>query len=800
MGLALAIALPCLSRAEFPTKANAANLVLWYDQPADKWIQALPVGNGRLGAMIFGQPEHERLQLNDVTVWSGNPQLDADRKDAYTHLPEIRKAIREKRYKDAENLCRQYFTSPVGYPNSYQTLGDLNLDFTLPGGSVSDYRRWLDIGDAIAGVQFKAGSSQFSREIFSSAPAGAIVQRLTSDRKGSLSFKLKLSRGQNAQTKFVAPNTLVMTGNTGNTLSFEVDVRVLTKGGQIKGDGDHLAVDGADEAVILLTAATTYALDYDKGFKGGDLSNAGKQMNAALSQGSYEALRAAHVADYTKYFDRVHIDLGKADTSKPTNERLKSYGDGNADPGLAALFYQFGRYLLISSSRPNNPLPSNSQGIWGDGFDLPWKCDYKSNINYEMNYWPAESSNLGEMHLPMLRMTKELVKPGTKTAQAYFGPNTPGWVVAYTTNAWGWTSPGEGLPWGVWFGGSAWMCRHLWEHYAYSRDTAYLRSIYPIMKGAAEFWLANLVQGEDGKLITSPSTSPENSFTTDSNVTSTVTEGATMERAMVWDLLDNTAKAAKALGIDPDFQQKLTQARDNIRPLQIGKAGQLMEWNGDWDLNSHDMHHRHVSHLFPLFPGDQITVTATPDLANAAKKSLELRGDDGTGWSLAWKINLWARLRDGDHAHKLMSNQLRFTENTATVMADAGGTYPNLFDAHPPFQIDGNFGFVSGVDEMLLQSQVRYTDPAVPNQDRYYIDLLPALPSAWPTGSITGLRARGGFTVDIAWRNGTLTTARISSASGGVGKVRYGSRGIDVKLPPGGSLTLNGSLAIVAAK
>ncbi|HLP76680.1 MAG TPA: glycoside hydrolase family 95 protein, partial [Candidatus Paceibacterota bacterium] len=417
--------------------------------------------------------------------------------------------------------------------------------------------------------------------------------------------------------------------------------------------------------------------------------------------------------------------------------------------------------------------------------------DYKSNINYEMNYWAAEMANLGEMHLPMLRMTTNLVAPGTKTARAYFGPGTPGWVVAYTVNGWSWTSPGERLSWGIWFGGSGWMCRHLWEHYAFTQDKNYLRGVYPAMKGAAEFCLANLVEGEDGRLITSPSSSPENYFVTDKGVTSSITEGATMERSIAWDLLDKTAHAAGALGVDSEFKVKVETARDRIRPLQIGKAGQLMEWNGDWDLNSRDPHHRHVSHLYALHPSDQIVAGGAGKLKDAAKKTLELRGDDGTGWSIAWKENFWARLGDGDHAHRLLSFQLRSTEQTRTIMSGAGGTYPNLFDAHPPFQIDGNFGALSGMTEMLLQSHERYADPTT-GAERYIVDLLPALPSAWPEGSVKGLRARGGFEVDIRWRDGKLVQATIRSPAGGSTRLRYGSVTHQVSFARGESYSWNG--------
>lgn len=780
--LLAAICLPLVAASDAPA---ALDLVLWYRKPADAWIKALPVGNGRLGAMIFGQPEKERLQLNDVTVWSGDPQPDADRKDAWKDLPELRRLIRDGRYDEAAKFANARFNGPAPYRSSYQTLGDLNLDFTLPAGEATDYRRQLDIGQALAAVRFKISGTTFEREIFSSAPDQVLVQRISADRSGSVDFTLRLGRVERSRTVTEGNDTLVMTGSTGNTLGFEVRARVLTKGGRVSAGPDgQLRVEQADEAVVLLAAATTFVLDFSAGYKGGDLSVVKERIRAAATK-PYATLRADHLRDYRRYFDRIRIDLGAQDDARPTDERLRDY-TAKPDPAFAALFYQFGRYLLISSSRPDNPLPSNAQGIWGDGLDLPWKCDYKANINYEMNYWAAEPSNLAEMHTPMLRMTQNLVAPGTKTARAYFGPDTPGWVVGFTTNGWSWTSPGDRLPWGIWFSGSAWMCQHLWEHYAFGRDLDYLRSVYPTLKGAAEFWLANLVEGADGKLITSPSTSPENEFRTESGMRSSICEGATMEKSIVWDLLTNTAQAAALLG-DDAFHQKVAEARDRIRPPQIGRHGQIMEWSGDWD-NPKD-EHRHVSHLFGLHPGHEITALGTPALAEAAKVTLKQRGDDGTGWSLAWKINFWARLRDGDHAHMLMGNQLRYTENLKTVMQHAGGTYPNLFDAHPPFQIDGNFGFLSGVNEMLLQSQERYVDPASADQDRYYIDLLPALPKAWANGSVLGLRARGGFTIDMSWRNGGLATVRFSNPgkTTAVGRVRDGAAVTDLVLKPGES-------------
>ena len=762
-----------------------ASLRLWYDVPAAQWIEALPVGNGRLGAMVFGGTTEERLQLNDITVWSGGPQPNANRPEGWKHLDHIRQIIREGRYDEAEKLCNQFLTCRVDYnENKYQTLGDLNLSFALPAGEVSDYRRWLDLDTATAGVEFTAGGTTYRREVFSSSPDKVIVQRLSASETGKLSFELKLSRPEKAETKFVRSDMLVMTGATGAHLRFQVDARVLLNGGRITGTDNRLKVEGATEAIVLIAANTSYLMDYANGFTGADPAQADAQIETASAK-SFQQLKAAHVADYQRLFRRVRLDLGTTPAaSKRTDQRLRAYGDGKGDPALASLFFQYGRYLLISCSRADNPVPANLQGLWADGLNTPWNGDYTININFQMNYWPAEQTGLSEMHTPMLRHIQSLVAPGTKTAQAYFGPHTPGWVTGPKSNVWGWTSPGARQPWGVWFGSNGWLCQHLWEHFAFTRDRDYLRSVFPTMKGACEFWLDQLVKGTDGTLITSPSSSPENSFITNAGLRSSVGEGAAMERAIVWDLFNNTAQAAAVLGIELEFRKKLEAARDRIRPLKIGKAGQLIEWGDDWDLNAPEPHHRHVSHLSPLCPGQQISVHGTPELAAAAKTTLELRGDDGTGWAKAWKINLWARLHDGDRAFKILSEQLRPTDELKVVMSK-GGTYPNLLDAHPPFQIDGNFGATSGIAEMLLQSQDRYIDPTEPIQDRYVIDLLPALPSAWRDGAVTGLRARGGFEVSLQWKAGKLDAARVTSVGGTAARLRYGDRALDLVMKPG---------------
>jgi alpha-L-fucosidase 2 len=774
---------------------------LFYNKPASSWEEALPVGNGRLGAMIFGGPVHERLQLNEITIWSGKPEPTADRLEAYKGLPEIRKALSEERFEEAQKLTKQFMltndTTDIynsKYFGSYQTLGDLDIDFNIDSSSITGYRRWLDIEKAVAGVEFKSGDNTFTREIFSSAVDGVIAIRIKCAKKTSVSFSARLSRKFSAQTFFEAPNTLIMNGNTdylghkGNC-NYEARLSIMTKNGTVSGLNDKLTVTAADEAIIYITCGTSYIADFEKNYKISVPYDSIKNSIKRAESKSFEKLRQDHIAEYRGFFSRTSFDLGQTEGYKlPTPERMTAFNKGNYDPGLLTLFYQYGRYLMISSSRPNNPLPSNSQGIWGDGFRLPWNCDYKSNINYEMNYWSVEASNLSECHLPMLLLTASLVKPGAKTARAYF--NSPGWVLAMMTNAWGWTSPGGSVGWGAFFGAGGWVCQHLWEHYAYTQDKEYLNWAYPVMKGSCEFYLNALIEDKNGFLVTSPSTSPENAYKNDLNVV----EGSTMELQIIFDLFTNTIAACKTLGTDVSFRTKLETARAKIRPMQIGKAGQLMEWSHDWDLEAPEIHHRHISHLFGLYPGKQISPSATPGLAAAAKKTLEIRGDDGTGWSLAWKINFWARLLDGDHAYSLITKQLNLVSTTATTYSKGGGTYPNLFDAHPPFQIDGNFGYVSGVNEMLFQSQETYSNSEYPDTDLYIINLLPALPKVWESGSIKGVRARGGFELDIAWNSGKLSKATIRNISGKACKVIYGIKTVELLINPEKSVNLNSEL------
>ena len=803
-------------------------LALWYRTPAKVWTDALPIGNGRLGAMLFADPQHDRFQINDITVWSGGPMPNADRPGAYEALPAIRQALRRGDYATGTRLVRENMTTTgkgdSEYWPSYETLGDVTFEYKLASDTVTSYTRWLDISRAVAGVSFTAGGVTYTRESFASAPDHAILSHITASQPGSISFTLRLSREASATTSALGKNTLVMRGDStfppqptqpaqppvtiephagfpgaplespapsrpGN-LDYEAQIRVLAKGGSVRAKGDQIMVERADEATVVLVAGTSYVLDFDKGYKGGDPHEAVTRQLEAASSKPYSELRSAHIADYRHLFDRVSFALPATEASRQqTDERIRSYRDGNADPSLAVLYYQMGRYLLISSSRPDNPLPSNSQGIWGDGLDLPWKCDYKSNINYEMNYWPSESANLGELHMPAIRFDAALVKPGAKTARTYY--NAPGWTVAYTANAWGWTSPGDALPYGPFFAGGGWLMQDIWEHYAFGRDREFLRAYYPVLKGSAEFYFSILVPDANGNLITSPSVSPENSYRTDAGVTGSVVDGSAVEREIIWDLFTNVITASQVLGVDEEFRAKLEKAKATIRPLEIGKAGQLEEWGHDWDLNAREMNHRHVSHLFAAYPGWEITPDTTPDLAAAVKKSLALRGDEGTGWSNAWKINLYARLRDGNHAVKILNEQLRLAASDSTdYHGEGGGTYSDMFDAHPPFQIDGNFGSTSGIDEMLVQSDQRYSNKPGGPEDSYLIDLLPALPELWSTGSIHGLRARGGFQVDLDWRGGRLSSATIRSVGGTTAKLRYARKTIPIHLAPGQQLRI----------
>jgi alpha-L-fucosidase 2 len=746
-------------------------MTLWYQRPAAQWVEALPVGNGRIGAMVFGGIEQERIQLNEDTLWAGGP-YDPSHADARAALPEIRRLLAASDYAAAHKLAAERFLARPMREMPYQTVGDLLI--TVAGGDVATgYRRSLDLDTAIARTSYTMNSVVYEREVFVSPVDQVVVIRLAAhdaagrpDRRGRLSFALAAQTPMRAAVRTEQPDTLVLHGVNGaangiaGALQFEARARVTHDGGTLTADGGQIRVEGADSALIVLAMATSYRRFDDVG---GDPTALTTKAIAAVSGKPLEAVRAAHVAEHQRLFRRVSFELGTSGAPDlPTDERVRRFADGK-DPQLAALYFQFGRYLLISSSRPGGQ-PANLQGLWNDSTNPPWGSKYTININTEMNYWPAEVTNLAECVEPLVAMIGDLAVTGARTARTHYGAS--GWVAHHNTDLWRATGPIDGAQYGVWPTGGAWLVTHLWEHYRFSGDTAFLARVYPIMKGAAEFFLDTLVsEPTHNWLVTSPSLSPENTH----RPGVAIVAGPTMDSQIVRDLFTQCAEASRVLGIDEPFRKRLLETASRLAPSRIGKDGQLMEWLEDWDATAPDPHHRHVSHLYGFFPSAQITMRGTPDLAAAVKQSLVTRGDQATGWATAWRLALWARLLDGDHAYSILS-----------FLLSPARTYPNLFDAHPPFQIDGNLGGTAGMAEMLLQSHAGE------------IELLPAMPTAWPDGRITGLRARGGFEVDLTWAGGRLTTATIRSMGGGTAVLRYGTVTRRVTVAPGSSVTWDG--------
>jgi alpha-L-fucosidase 2 len=741
-------------------------LTLWYRQPAQEWTEALPVGNGRLGAMVFGGVARERLQLNEDTLWAGGP-YDPDNTNALAALPEVRQLIFAGQYAEAQKLASEKMMAQPLKQMPYETVGDLFLEFSTPA-TVNNYRRELNLDTAVTSVSYTANGVHFKREIFSSPVDQVIVVRLTADHPGRISFAVEMNTPQRTTFQTWNGDTLVMSGTNGSAegiqgvLKFQAQVRVLNKGGNISAGTDKISVTGADSATLLIAAATSYKNYHD--ISGDPEATVKKQITAAALK-PFDRLLAAHVAEHQRLFRRVALTLDTDEPLKlPTDERIKNYAFGN-DPQLAALYFQFARYLLISCSRPGGQ-PANLQGLWNDSMHPPWESKYTININTEMNYWPAEPGNLSECVQPLTAMVLDLSETGAHTARAMYGAR--GWVAHHNTDLWRATAPIDGPQWGLWPMGGAWLLQNLWEHYQFTGDKTFLKKIYPAMKGSAQFFLDTLVEEPTHHwLVACPSLSPENPHPGGASICA----GPTMDMEILRDLFTNCILASEILDRDKSFRRKLAATRARLAPLQIGSAGQLQEWLEDWDTNAPDIHHRHVSHLYGMFPSSQIDWRATPELAAAVKKSLELRGDKATGWATAWRINLWARLHDGDHACEILK-----------MLLAPEFTYPDLFDSCPPLQIDGNFGGASGIIEMLLQSQ---------NGE---IEFLPALPKAWSDGSVKGLRARGDFEVDITWKNGKLVAATVKSFAGNPVRLRYGEIVKSVTIAKNSTLHLNGKL------